>query len=63
MAWIGCTDTDAVVPESDVVLLPLEADMNLLSGGDDCVEIADDGVTLCLWYANNSGDKAGVEEQ
>lgn len=59
----GITNTDAIIPESDIVLLPLEANMDLLGRRDDLFEIADDGVTLCFRYANNSGDEAGVEEE
>lgn len=53
----------AVVPESNVVLVPLEADVRLVGRGDDLVEVRDDVVTLNLGNADNLGHEAGVEEQ
>ena len=54
---------DAIVPESHVILLPLEAYVKLLCCRDDFVEVANDCFTLRLGYTNNSNDEAWIEEQ
>ena len=57
-----CTYTDTVVPERNIVLLPLEMCMNLLSSGDEFVEIIDDCIRLGFGNADDSSDKARVEK-
>lgn len=54
---------DTIVPEGNIILLPLKTDMELLCCGNDLVEIPNDGITFCLWDADDLGDEAWVEEQ
>lgn len=51
-----------VIPYGDVVLAPLEADVCLLGGGDQFVEVADDGVAFRPGDPDDLGDEPGVEE-
>ena len=53
---------DTVIPERDIVLLPLEADVDFLRGGHEFVEVTHDGVTFGFGYADDCGDEARVEE-
>jgi hypothetical protein len=57
------THGDAVVPECDIVLVPLEPGMQFRRGGHDLVEIRDDVIGLSLRDADNLGYEAWVEEQ
>ena len=59
----GAVYTDTIVPESNVVLLPLIANMDLLCGSDNLIEVADDGITFSLGDTDNASPKAGDEEQ
>ena len=54
---------DAVVPEGNIISLPLITDMNFLCGRDDFIEVAYDRVALSLGDPDNAGDESGVEEQ
>lgn len=54
---------DTIVPKGDIVLLPLEAYVKLLRRSNDLIEVSDDGVTLCLWDANDLSDEASIVEQ
>ena len=54
---------DSVIPEGDIVLVPLEPSMVLRRGGDDLIEKGDDVVALGLGNADNFGNEAGVEEE
>lgn len=54
---------DAVIPEGNIILLPLVADVNLLRCADDLVQVADNGVTFSLGDSNDAGDEARIEEQ
>ena len=54
---------DAVVPEGNIVLLPLEANMKLLCRSNNFVQVSNDGITLGLGDADNLGDEAWVKEQ
>lgn len=54
---------DAVVPESNIIFLPLIAHMDLLCSRDDFIEIADNGIALSLWNTNNTSHKTRIEEQ
>ena len=54
---------DPVVPESNIILVPLEADVELLRRGDDLVEVRDDHVALDLWDPYNTGNESWVEEE
>ena len=56
------TYADTVVPERNIVLLPLEADMDLLGSRDELVEIVDDSVGFSFGDADNVCHKARVEE-
>ena len=53
---------NAIVPESDVTRIPLESSVELWRSSNDFIEQRDDVVALSLWYADDLGDKAGVEE-
>lgn len=57
------TYADTVVPECNVVLVPLETHMQFLSRGNDVVEVRENRVALPLGYSHNLCDKARVEEQ
>ena len=57
------TYRDAIVPESDVVLLPLKTNVKFLRCGDDFIQISNDGVALGLRHAHDLGDEARVEEK
>lgn len=52
----------SVVPNRNVVFVPLEPHMCLLSCGDELVEIPHDSVTLGFRYAHDLRDEAGIEE-
>ena len=54
---------DTIIPEGDVVLLPLQTDVEFLSGRDHLIEVANDSVALDLGNANNGLDEAWIEEQ
>ena len=56
------TYADTVVPERNIVLLPLEAGIDLLVGGDELVKIVDNSVGFSFGDANNVCHKARVEE-
>jgi hypothetical protein len=58
----GSVVGDTVVPEGDIILAPEEADVSLLSGGNDLVEEAADGIALGLGDTDNLGDEARVVE-
>ena len=57
------TYADTVVPECYVVLLPLKTDMNLLSSGNDFIEILDNRVTFRFRDSHNACDKTRIEKQ
>lgn len=52
---------DSVVPEGDVVLLPLEAHECFLGGADYVVQVFDNCVALQLGNADNMSDESWVE--
>ena len=54
---------DAVVPKGNVILVPLEASVNLRGGGDNLVEKRDDVVTFSLGDTNNLRHETWVEEE
>jgi hypothetical protein len=54
---------DSVIPEGDIVFVPLEPSMVLRRGSDDLIEKGDDVVALGLGDADNLGDEAGIEEE
>ena len=56
------TYADTVVPERNIVLLPLEARMDLRGSGDELVKIVDDSVRFSFGNADNVCHKARVEE-
>lgn len=56
------TYADTVVPERNIVLLPLEARMDLRGCGDELVKIVDDSVGFSFGNADNVCHKARVEE-
>lgn len=58
-----CTYGHAVVPEGHVILAPLEADVHLIGGGNDLVEVSNDVVVLRLGNSHDLGNKARVEEE
>ena len=53
----GITYADTVVPEGNVILLPLEPNVDLLSRSNKLVEIFNDGVSFCFRNANNIRDE------
>ena len=53
---------DTIIPKSDIVFSPLETDVEFLSGGDEFVEVGDDGVAFGFGDTDDGGDEAGVEE-
>lgn len=57
------TYTDAVVPKRNIVLLPLEAHMELLGGRDDLVEIPNDSIALSFGNANYCFGETWTEEE
>ena len=54
----GITHADTVVPEGNVILLPLEPNLDLLSRSDKLVQITDDRSSLCLRNANYIRDES-----
>lgn len=54
---------DAVIPEGNVILAPLEAGVQLLGGCEHLIEVGDDGIALGLGDSNNLGDETRVEEE
>jgi hypothetical protein len=56
------TYADSVVPESNIILLPLETDVVLLSSRGELIEIVDYSIRLRFRDSNNSSDKARIEE-
>lgn len=54
--------TDAVVPNSNIILLPLISDVDLLRGGNDFVEVPNDGIAFRLRDADDARDKARIEK-
>jgi len=57
------TYSDAVVPESDIMLVPLESHMSLLGSRNDFVEIADDMVGFRFGNTDNLSDETWIEEE
>jgi len=57
------TYTNAVIPESNVILLPLEANMELLGSRDDLAEIANNRIALSLGNSNYRFDETWIEEE
>lgn len=57
------TDADTIVPESNVILLPLIADMDLLCSGDDFIEVTNDRITLSLRHSNDARHKSWIEKE
>lgn len=53
----------AVIPEGNVVLVPLEAGVDLGGGGDELVEEGNDVVGFGFGDADDFCDEAGVEEE
>lgn len=51
------THAYTVVPEGDVILLPLKPNMDLLSRGNQLIQIVDDCVSLCFGNANYVRDE------
>lgn len=54
---------DSVIPEGDIVLVPLKPSMVFRRGSDDLIEKGDDVVALGLGNADNLGNEAGIEEE
>ena len=52
------TNANTVVPEGNVVLLPLKPDMDFLSRSDQLVQQMNNCICFCLWNANNFRHKA-----
>lgn len=52
-----------VIPESNVILTPLEPGVHLLSGGDHVREVLDDSIALGLGDTDDLSDEAGIEEE
>lgn len=48
---------NAIVPEGNVVILPLEPNMNLLSRGDQFVQIVHDRIGFCFGNSNYIRDE------
>ena len=57
------TYTDTIVPESDIVLAPLVANMEFLSCGDDFIEVSNDGIAFRLGHSDNGFHETRVEEE
>lgn len=56
---VGCrVVANAVVPEGNVIFLPLEPNMNFLSRADQLVQIVNDHTGFCFRYTNYIRDKA-----
>lgn len=55
--------TYPVIPERNVIFLPLETDMELLCSSNDLIEIPNDGITLSLGDPNNRFYEAWIEEE
>lgn len=51
------THAYAVVPEGNVILLPLKSNMNFLGRGDQLVQIVDDCIGFCFGNANYIRDE------
>lgn len=56
------TYANSVVPECHIVLLPLVANVDLLGGSNNLVEIADNRIALRFGNAHDSCDESRVEE-
>ena len=56
------TYADTVIPERNIILLPLEADIDFLGSGDEFVKIVDDSVGFSFRDADDVCYKARVEE-
>ena len=56
------TYADTVVPERNIILLPLEADIDFLGSGDEFVEIANDSVGFSFGNTDDVCHKARVEK-
>ena len=54
----GITYADTVVPEGDIIFLPLKTNMDLLSRSNKLVQIPDDGFSFCFGNANYLRDKS-----
>jgi hypothetical protein len=54
---------DSVIPESNVVLVPLESGVQLWRCRDDFVEVGDDVVAFCFGDADDFGYEAGAVEE
>ena len=52
------THANTVVPEGNIILLPLEPNMNLLSRGDQLVQIVDNCVGFCFRNAYHIRDES-----
>jgi hypothetical protein len=57
------TYANAVVPESNIPLIPLKPNLHLGTRRYNLIEKTNDMVALRLRHADDLGDKAGVEEQ
>lgn len=53
----------AIVPESNIVLVPREPSVHFLGSGHHVCEVPKNGVTLTLGNPNDLSHEAGVEEQ
>ena len=51
------THADTVVPEGDVILLPLKPNMDLLGRSNEFIEIMDDCIRFCFGNANYIRDE------
>lgn len=60
---VRTTYRDPVVPDRNIIFIPLETGMHLLSGCNNIGEVFDDGVALGFGYAHNLGHESRVEEQ
>lgn len=61
--WLaGETYGCAVVPESNIILVPLETGVHFLCCGDHVGKVFQDGITLGLGNANDLGHETRVEE-
>ena len=56
------TYADTVIPEGNIILLPLEADIGFLGSGDEFVQIIDDSVGFSFGDADNVCHKARIEK-
>lgn len=54
---ISTTHAYTVVPEGDVILLPLKSNMDLLSRGNQLIQIVNDCVGFCFRNANYIRDE------